>query len=74
MMPSPPIDDRHDTRYSCWRAAGSAQARGEPPDWTAVMPSIPSRTVQSTRSTPRAQPRFQVKRAALPTRSNPLSQ
>ena len=27
MMPSPPIDDRNDTRHSCWLAAGSAQAR-----------------------------------------------
>jgi hypothetical protein len=27
MMPSPPIDDRYDTRHSRWLAAGRAQAR-----------------------------------------------
>ena len=47
MMPSPPIDDCPDTRYSCWLAAGSAQARIGPLDWPAVAPSILSCNVQS---------------------------
>ena len=32
MMPSPPIDDRYDTRHSRWLAAGRAQARIRPLD------------------------------------------
>ena len=41
MMPSPPIDDRIDTRPSALLAAGSAQACASTPDWSAVASPIP---------------------------------
>ena len=51
MTLSPPIDDRPDTRYSCWLAAGSDQARIGLLNWPAVTPSIRSCNVRSTLST-----------------------
>ena len=70
MMPSPPINDRYDTRHSRWLAAGSDQARIGPPDWPAVAPPIPSRNVPIARSPPRAHPRLAANRSPQPLRSN----
>ena len=70
MMPSPPIDDRPNTRYSCWLAAGSAQARIGPLDWRAVAPSIPSCNVHSTHFHRRKPAPFKLTRARRPPRSN----
>jgi len=71
MTPSPPINDRSDTRYPCWLAARSAQARGGPLDSPALEPPILARTMQFARSPPRA-PTSAVSRASQPPRSNPL--
>ena len=47
MMPSPPIDDRPEARYSCWITAGSAHDRAGLSDWPALAPPIWSCTVRS---------------------------
>ena len=52
MMPSPPIDDRPEARYSCWITAGSAHDRAGLSDWPALAPPIWSCTVRSTGSSP----------------------
>ena len=46
MMPSPPIDDRIDTRPSGRLPAGSAQACASTPDWSAVASPISSHTMR----------------------------
>ena len=70
MMPSLPIGDRPDTRYSCWLAAGSSLARIGPPDRPAVTPSIRSSNVRSTRPHRRVPPSIKVTRSHRPQRSS----
>ncbi len=48
MMPSPLIDGRPNTRYSCWLTAGSDRTRIGPQNWPAAAPSILSCNVRST--------------------------
>jgi hypothetical protein len=70
MMPSPLIDGRPDTRYSCWFTARNDRARFSSLDWTATPPSIGSAYVQSTRSHPREPASFEQNQARQPQRSN----
>ena len=70
MMPSPPIHDRHDTRYSCWRSAGRNQARIRPLDWPVVASQIPSYNVRTARSPRCPHPRFEANRPRQPLLSN----
>jgi hypothetical protein len=70
MMPSPPIHDRHDTRYSCWRSAGRNQARIRPLDWPVVAPQIPSFNVRTARSPRCPHPWFEANRPRQPLLSN----
>jgi hypothetical protein len=73
MMPSPSIDHRSDTRHSCGLSAGSAHARVDPLDWSAVAPPISSRHVRSARSSLHAHTCLAVKRAERLLQSNPLA-
>jgi hypothetical protein len=70
MMPSPPIHDRHDTRYSCWLSAGRHQARIRPLDWPAFAPQIQSYKMRIDRSPRCAHPRFAANRPPQPLLSN----
>ena len=70
MMPSPPIHDRHDTRYSCWLSAGRDQARIRPLDWPVSAPQIPSYNVPTARSPRCAHPRFEANKPPQPLLSN----
>ena len=72
MMPSPPIDDRIDTRPSGRLPAGSAQACASTPDWSAVASPISSHTMRSTRSHRRAYPYLAESRSLQALRSNLL--
>jgi hypothetical protein len=70
MMPSPTIDGRPDTRYTCWFTAGSDQARISSLDWSATPPSIGFACGRATRFHPRKPRSFELKRARRPQRSN----
>jgi hypothetical protein len=70
MMPSPLIDRRPDTRFSCWFTTGHDQARISSLDWLAKPPSIASADVWSTPWHLRKPGVFQLKRAPRPQRSN----
>jgi hypothetical protein len=71
MMPSPAIDARPDTRFSCRLSAGSAQARITISDSSTLSPPIPSRHAQIARSHRRIRPR--VPQADRGNRYNPAS-
>jgi hypothetical protein len=58
MMPSPPIHNCHDTRYSCWLATGHDQVRIGALDWPVMVPQIPSCNVTTTCSPQCDHPRF----------------
>jgi hypothetical protein len=70
MIPSPPIDRRPDTRFSCWFTTGSDQARISSPDSTATPPAIGSAYGRPTRFRLRKPGSFELKRAPQPQRSN----
>ena len=70
MMPSPPIDDRHDPCYSRWLAAGSDQTRIRPPGLARIGPQILSCNVQIARSHRCAHPGFAANRPRQPLLSN----
>ncbi len=67
MMPSPPIDDRPDTRYSCSLAAGTAKARStsKPLARPSVLTHAWPQTDRGNRSSPTS--------ARTPPRPNPHS-
>ena len=69
MMPSPLIDGRPNTRYSCWLTAGSDRTRIGPLNWPAGAPSILSCNVRSTNFYHHAA-FFELKRERRPQRSN----
>jgi len=66
MMPSPAIDVRPDTRFSCRFSAGGAQARITISDSPALPPPIPSRHAQIARSHRRIRPRLAASRSRQP--------
>ena len=71
MMPSPPIDDRIDTRL----LAGPSRQRpgcASTPDWSAVASPISSHTMRSTRSHRRAYRYLAESRSSQALRSNLL--
>ncbi len=70
MMPSPPIDDRPDTRYSCSLAAGTAKARIGALDSPAVAHPILSLYKQTARSPLRAHSCLAANRSRQPLKSN----
>ncbi len=70
MMPSPPIHDRHDTRYSRRLSAGRNQARIHPLDWPVFAPQIPSYNMPTARSPRCANPRFEENRPKPPLPSS----
>jgi hypothetical protein len=70
MMPSPLIDGRPDTRYSCWLTAGSDRTRINSLDWTVTPTSIGWANVRSMRFHPRKPASFELKQARRPQRSN----
>jgi len=70
MMPSPPIDDRSDTRPSGRPSAGGAPLCIRLVDSAAAQPSIGSHNVWPTHFYRRAKASFEVKRAHQRLRSN----
>jgi hypothetical protein len=69
MMPSPPIDHHHSARQSCRLPAGSAHARGWPPDCAAIAPPIPAHNPPPARSPLQPRPCLQANRSQQPLRS-----
>jgi hypothetical protein len=70
MMPSPLIDRRPDTRFSCWFTAGSDRTHISSLDRTVTPPSIGSAYGRSTRFYPREALSFELKRARRSQRSS----
>jgi len=70
MMPSPAIDARPDTGFSCRPSAGSAQARIGASDSPAVAPSILSRYPQIARSNQPVRAGFAASRSRQPMQSS----
>src|SRR5271170_755915 len=66
MMPSPPIDDRPEARYSCRITAGSAHDRAGLSDWPALAPPIWSCTVRSIGLCQHLPPSSEPKRSRRP--------
>jgi hypothetical protein len=70
MTPSPPIDDRSDTRYSGRLAAGSDQTRSGPLNGPAVTPPIGSCNMRSTHLHRGPTASITLKRMRQPQRSD----
>jgi hypothetical protein len=70
MMPSPAIEARPDTRFSCRLSAGSVQARITISDSSTLSPPIPSRHAQIARSHRRIRPRLAASRSRQPLQSS----
>jgi hypothetical protein len=70
MIPSPPIDHRPDTHFSCWFTTGSDQARIRSLDCTATPPAIGPAYGRPTPFHPRKPQSCKLRRAPLLQRSN----
>ena len=70
MTLSPPIDERPNTRHSCWLAAGSDQTRIGSLNWPAVAPSIGSCNMRFTHFHQSPTASITLKRVHRPQRPN----